>query len=93
VLSVETDIGELTEMTLEDGRRNLFLEKDYQLLSEWAAEQQIIPCEPPPGADPSLMNTGLSLSSALAPDEVTAAEPPPPEPAPAEPDPGPAARG
>jgi hypothetical protein len=73
VLFIETDIGELTEMTLEDGRRQLFLAKDYQLLSEWAAEQKTLPCELPPDADPSLMNTGLSLSSTLPPDEVPAA--------------------
>jgi hypothetical protein len=78
VLFIESDSGELTEMTLEDGRRNLFLEKDYQLLSEWASEQQTIPCEPPPGPDPSLMNTGLSLSSTLPLDEVPRAEPLPP---------------
>jgi hypothetical protein len=76
VLFIETDIGELTELTLEDGRRNLFLAKDYQLLSEWAAEQQTIPCELLPGADGSLMNTGLSLSSTIPPDEVPAAEEP-----------------
>jgi hypothetical protein len=75
VLFIESDIGELTEMTLEDGRRNLFLENDYQPLSEWVSEQKTIPCEPPPGADPSLMNTGLSLSSTLPPGEVPTADP------------------
>jgi hypothetical protein len=69
-LVIESDTGELTELTLEDGRRNLFLEKDYQLLSEWASEQQPIPCTLPPGAEPRLMNTGLSLASPLPPDEL-----------------------
>ncbi len=37
---IETDAGERMEMTLEDGRRRLFWGKDYQILSEWAAEQK-----------------------------------------------------
>jgi hypothetical protein len=70
VLFIETDVGERTEMTLEDGRRNLFWGKDAQLLSEWAAERKTIPCQPAVDADPSLMNTGISLSSTIRPDEI-----------------------
>lgn len=67
---IESDAGEATELTLEDGRRHLFWGKDYQILSEWAAEQQPVPCEPPNDADPSLMNTGVSLSTSIPPDEI-----------------------
>jgi hypothetical protein len=70
VLVIESDLGERTEMTLEDGRRHLFGDKDAQLLSEWAAEQKTIPCQPPANADTSLINTGISLSSAIKPDEI-----------------------
>jgi hypothetical protein len=70
VLFIETDTGEQIEMTLEDGRRNLFWGKDFQLLSEWASEQQSVPCSAPEHPDPSLMNTGLSLSSTLPPQEI-----------------------
>jgi hypothetical protein len=73
VLFIETDLGERTEMTLEDGRRNLFWNKDAQLLSEWAAEQKTIPCQPPANPDPNLSNTGISLSSAIKPDEIAPA--------------------
>jgi hypothetical protein len=48
---IETDLGEQVEMTLEDGRRNLFWNKDYQILSEWAAERTPIPCELPGNAN------------------------------------------
>jgi hypothetical protein len=67
-LVLETDAGELAEMTLEDGRRHLFWNKDYQLLLEWATEQQPIPCQLPANPDPSLMNTGISLSTTIEPD-------------------------
>jgi hypothetical protein len=70
VLFIETDAGEQIEMTLEDGRRNLFWGKDMQLLSEWASEQQTVPCSGPEHPQASLMNTGVSLSSTLAPDEI-----------------------
>ena len=57
-------------MTLEDGRRNLFWNKDFQILSEWAAEQNPIPCQGPIRPDASLMNTGVSLSTNIAPDNI-----------------------
>jgi hypothetical protein len=66
-LFIETDLGEQIEMTLEDGRRHLFLAKDFQILSEWAAEQKPVPCQRPVSPDPRLMNTGVSLSTAIAP--------------------------
>jgi hypothetical protein len=69
-LFVETDTGEQIEMTLEDGRRTLFWAKDSQLLSDWAAEQRPTPCTDPTNPDPSLMNTGISLRSSLAPDAI-----------------------
>lgn len=67
---IDTDLGEQIAMTLEDGRRHLFWEKEYLILSEWAAEQVAIPCQRPPGADGSLMNTGVSLSTAIPADPV-----------------------
>ena len=70
-LLIETDLGERAEMTLEDGRRHLFWGKDRQLLSEWASEQKTIPCQAPAG-DPRLMNTGVSLSTTIAPDSIDA---------------------
>ena len=69
-LFIETDLGEQTEMTLEDGRRNLFWNKDFQILSEWAAERKPIPCQPPANPDASLMNTGVSLSTNIKPDDI-----------------------
>jgi hypothetical protein len=64
---LQTDAGEQAELTLEDGRRNLFWAKDYQILSEWASEHQAEPCQPAEPADPSLVNTGLSLTSSVPP--------------------------
>jgi hypothetical protein len=72
---IETDLGETAELTLEDGRRHLFWNKDFQILSEWAAERQPISCEPPANADPSLINTGLSLVTSIEPDGLQVAEP------------------
>lgn len=69
-LHIETDLGETMDMTLEDGRRHLFWGKDYMLQSEWATEQKPVPCQLPDGADGSLMNTGISLSTPIAPDEI-----------------------
>jgi hypothetical protein len=65
---IDMDIGEQMEMTLEDGRRNLFWGKDYMILSEWATERKPVPCELPANADSSLMNTGLELSTTIPPD-------------------------
>jgi hypothetical protein len=70
VVFLDTDLGEQIEMTLEDGRRNLFWGKDYQLLSEWAAEQQNIPCELPANAEGRLLNTGVDLTTTIAPDAL-----------------------
>jgi hypothetical protein len=67
---IETDRGEQLAMTLEDGRRHLFWDKDYMILSEWAAEQKPVPCQLPADPDPSLMNTGISLATTIAPDEI-----------------------
>ena len=67
VLLVETDLGEVLEMTLEDGRRHLFWGRDFQVLSEWAAEQKPIACVGSPLVNASLMNTGISLSSSVPP--------------------------
>lgn len=65
---IETDGGERSTLTLEDGRRHLFLGKTFQLLSEWATEQQPIACSPPATLDLRLLNTGIALSSAVLPD-------------------------
>lgn len=67
-LHIEMDSGEQAEMTLEDGRRHLFWGKDYQILSEWAAEQKAIVCQPVPNGDASLLNTGIALSTTISPD-------------------------
>ncbi|MHC1766531.1 MAG: hypothetical protein AB9869_19880 [Verrucomicrobiia bacterium] len=69
-LFLETDLGERVEMTLEDGRRNLFWGKDYQILSEWAAERKPAPCELPADPDSSLINTGVDLDTEIAPDSI-----------------------
>lgn len=74
-LFIETDLGEQTEMTLEDGRRHLFWGKDYQIQSEWASEQKPVPCEFPPNPDASLINTGVSLATNIKPDEIGEARP------------------
>jgi WD40 repeat protein len=69
-LWIESDAGERIEMTLEDGRRNLFWGKDFQLMSEWAADLKPVPCVVSAPADPSLLNTGISLSTLIEPDPV-----------------------
>lgn len=74
---IETDLGERLELTLEDGRRHLFWEKDYLILSEWAAEQTPVPCALPANPDPNLMNTGVSLATSIPPDEIGRLEPMP----------------
>ena len=56
-------------MTLEDGRRNLFWGKDSQTLSAWAAEQTPIRCEGSATSEMHLMNTGVSLSTSIPPQE------------------------
>jgi hypothetical protein len=68
---IETDLGEQASLTLEDGRRHLFWEKDYQILSAWAAEQKPVPCQPSSQpAQPSLMNTGVALATSILPDAI-----------------------
>jgi len=57
-------------MTLENGRRHLFWDKDYQLQWEWASEQKTIPCELPTESDPSLINFGVSLSTEIPADPI-----------------------
>ena len=74
-LFLDTDLGDQIEMTLEDGRRNLFWGKDYQILSEWAAERERIPCEPPANYNLSLMNTGVQLSTEIEPDKIGGGRP------------------
>ena len=78
-LFIETDRGERIEMTLEDGRRYLFWEKDSQTLSEWATEQKPIACQGPAEPDRRLMNTGVALSTSIAPDEEPEVPPADPE--------------
>lgn len=74
-VTLETDGGESMEMTLEDGRRHLFWSKDYQILSEWAAEQKPIPCQLPEVTHPDLLNTGLALTTRLPPDDIGEPQP------------------
>jgi hypothetical protein len=75
VVFTESDLGEQAELTLEDGRRNLFWGKDYQILSEWAAERKPIPCQLPGNPDASLINAGLSLTTQIEPDNTGDSEP------------------
>ncbi|HYG35820.1 MAG TPA: hypothetical protein VEC99_13600, partial [Clostridia bacterium] len=74
-LSLVTDLGEKLDMTLEDGRRNLFWGKEDQALGEWALEQVPIACQLPGNSDASLINTGVSLSTAIPPDPTGDAGP------------------
>ena len=67
---ITTDLGEQIAMTLEDGRRNLFWNKDYQILSEWAAERKPVPCRTAAKPDLRLMNNGISLSTSIPPDPI-----------------------
>jgi len=70
-LHIETDANEQLELTLEDGRRHLFWGKDRATLDEWAAQEPATPCDPPANFDPSEMNTGVSLQTTIAPDDLT----------------------
>ena len=67
---ITTDLGEQMAMTLEDGRRNLFWNKDYQILSEWASERKPVPCQASAKPDLRLMNNGISLSTGIPPDPI-----------------------
>lgn len=68
VVRLDSDLGEVAELTLEDGRRHLFWDRDYQLLSEWAAEQKPVPCTRPDFTEARLLNTGVTLSTGISPD-------------------------
>ncbi len=74
-LYLVTDMGEELNMTLEDGRRNLFWVKEPQPLGDWALEQKPIPCQLAGNPDSSLINTGVSLSSNITPDPIGGAGP------------------
>jgi len=76
-LHLLTDFGEELNMTIEDGRRNLFWGKEPQPLGTWALEQVPIPCQLPGNPDRSLINTGVSLSSTITPDRTGEAGPAP----------------
>ena len=67
---IETDGGEPSAMTIEDGRRHLFWGKAFQILSEWASEQRPVPCDRPAALDLRLLNTGVSLATTLPADEL-----------------------
>lgn len=71
-LTVKLDVGDLLKMTLENGRRNLFLGKDHYPLDTWAYEYTPIACQLPGNSDASLINTGISLSTTIAPDPIGA---------------------
>ena len=72
-LRIETDAKEQLDLTLEDGRRHLFWGKHRATLDEWAAEEPATPCDQPANFDPSLINTGVSLETSVAPDDLTEA--------------------
>jgi hypothetical protein len=74
-LHLLTDPGEELNMTLEDGRRNLFWGKEPQPLGDWTLEQKPIACQLSGNSDPSLINTGVSLSSTITPDPTEEAGP------------------
>ena len=69
-LIIDSDLGEVAEMTLEDGRRHLFWGKDYQLQYEWASEQKTIPCDLPANSDAGLINVAVSLSTLIPADPI-----------------------
>lgn len=74
-VTVKLDVGDVVPMTLENGRRVLFSQKTTYPLDAWAAEHEPIACQVPGNADASLINTGVSLTTAIAPDPVGAAAP------------------
>lgn len=74
-LTVKFDEGDLLNMTLEDGRRNLFRGKDHYPLDTWAYEYKPIACQLPVDANASLMNTGVSLATTITPDPTGTLEP------------------
>jgi hypothetical protein len=74
-VTLRLDVGDIEKLTLEDGRRSLFWGKEYYPLSLWVAEQKPIACQAPANPDASLINTGLSLSTGIAPDPIGAPGP------------------
>jgi hypothetical protein len=70
LVRIETDAGEQLEMTLENGRRHLVWGKDRAVLDEWAAEDKPVTCQLPAAVDPNLFDTGLSLETTVAPDDL-----------------------
>jgi hypothetical protein len=64
------DVGDLEKLTLEDGRRSLFWGKEYYPNMAWVIEQKPLLCQMPGNSDASLLNTGLSLSTGIAPDPI-----------------------
>lgn len=74
-LIVKFDAGDLLKMTLENGRRNLFLGKNRYPLDTWAYEYRATPCQVLGNPDASLINTGVSLATAIAPDPTETPEP------------------
>ena len=66
-VTVKLDMGDLVKLTLEDGRRNLFWGKGCFPHASWAIEQKPEICQRPAQPDTSLINTGVSLSTAIAP--------------------------
>lgn len=73
-VTVELDVGDLVHLTLEDGRRNLFWKKEYFPHASWAMEKQES-CQRPANPDATLINTGISLATAIAPDPTGAPGP------------------
>jgi hypothetical protein len=66
-VTVKLDVGDLVQLTVEDGRRNLFWKKERFPNASWAMEKNET-CQRPADPDPTLINTGVSLSTGIAPD-------------------------
>jgi hypothetical protein len=66
-VTVELDWGDLVQLTVEDGRRNLFWKKVCFPNASWAMEKNET-CQRTAEPDATLINTGVSLSTAIAPD-------------------------
>ena len=70
-VTVKLDVGDLVQLTLEDGRRNLFWKKEYFPNASWAMEKTEA-CQRPGDPDSTLINTGVSLSTTITPDNIGA---------------------
>ncbi|MHC1766338.1 MAG: hypothetical protein AB9869_18905 [Verrucomicrobiia bacterium] len=66
-VTVKLDVGDLVQLTVEDGRRNLFWKKVCFPNASWAMEKNE-DCQRPGNPDATLINTGVSLSTSIAPD-------------------------